>query len=228
MRQLQHKNIASFHEPSCDIVQRNKAKLQVESYVQQDLRLIIATSQHAVQALAESTTRRDIPLYVVGSASAQKAQAHGFRQVHFSGGTARLMLDDILHHYVPSEQPILYASGADTSLDVAAILRQEGYQATRLIMYEAQARPAFSAEFLQKLQQGAFSGVTFCSSRMAEIFAALAQKSGCESAKNLQVFALSPAVATVARNAGYVHLFTAKSPTLASLVDTVHHAAYGN
>ena len=99
----------------------------------------IATSQHAVAVLADTTGARDRPLYCVGPRTAQEARARGFAQLRQAGGDGAASLAQVLADSPP--QPILHLHGEHLALDIAAGLRARGVAAEGRIAYGQIACP---------------------------------------------------------------------------------------
>lgn len=130
---------------------------------------LIATSRHAVAALARGTARRDLPLWAVGPGTAQAARKAGFVCVHEAGGDARALMRDM--QAAGSQGPFLHLRGAHVAADIVAELRALGHQAQGLIVYSQDARP-LQAQARARLQAGGSFVLSAFSPRSAALLVA--------------------------------------------------------
>ncbi len=104
---------------------------------------LIATSRHAIEALARATGRRDMRLWVVGPGTAAAAQAEGFEKLQVAGGDAQALLRDIAQ--AGARGPFLHLCGAHVAADIAGSLRRHDHEARAQIVYRQDALPLSSA-----------------------------------------------------------------------------------
>lgn len=133
---------------------------------------LIATSRHAIAALAKGTKRRDMPLWTVGPGTAQAARAAGFRHVFEAGGDAKALLRDLKEAGVAG--PFLHLRGNHVATDLVAALAAIGHQAQGCIVYAQDALP-LSLQAQQRLQAGGDLVLAVFSPRSGALLAAQLQ-----------------------------------------------------
>jgi uroporphyrinogen-III synthase len=90
--------------------------------------------------VAPSTIR----VIAVGEATAEAARAQGFGRVEWAEGDAASLAAHCRERLRPQDGPLLLATGAGYSLELAAALRAAGFAVLRRVVYAAAggARPA--------------------------------------------------------------------------------------
>jgi uroporphyrinogen-III synthase len=156
---------------------------------------VIATSAHAITCL-DPNLRKSLqshPLYVVGTRTAQAAQAAGFTKIKRPCAQASDLVAVLSSH---PKQTWLYLAGHDRKPDLESALRQSGHHITPLIIYEARAAARLDPQAHAELEQNKLDAVLHYSRRSAEVFLALAQAEGLAAqASALQHICLSNDVA---------------------------------
>ena len=103
---------------------------------------LIFTSRHAVAAFARLSSRRDIPCYAVGGATAEAARNEGFK-VREGGGDAPSLIARIVTDGVTG--PCLYLRGTHAAADVAGVLASQGVACAQAVIYRQEALPLSDA-----------------------------------------------------------------------------------
>lgn len=179
----------------------------------------VVTSGNGADGLAAATRRRDLPVFAVGPATAERARRHGFTAVVAADGTGAALVDLIMMRLRPDDGPILWASGDDIRVDVAAELGDRGYRVERSVVYRASAAPHLPEDAARALTEGSIDGALFFSPRTAERFATLATDAGlARRVAAMTAYCLSPAVADAARALPWAAIRTAERPTRADLL----------
>lgn len=173
---------------------------------------VIFTSETGVAA--SKGLGQDVPrlAFCVGGRTAQVAQAAGFETITAEGDAVSLLA--ILQQHT-DKAPFLHLHGREVTGDISGDLRRLGLPATGVVVYAQEAQP-LTPEVCQRLAQGGPLLVPLFSPRSARLFRAALE--GIALAENLQVLALSPAVATAF---GLYHgpkIAVAKSPEQAELL----------
>lgn len=213
-----------IHEPLTEIFLNHTLRGALQASLMNDPDAVIATSRHAVQALALLSDFRDVFVLCVGDATAEMAQSLGFSRVQSGGGTVEALVEFITQGY-DDEARFLYISGAHIRSDLPLVLESFGMQCERLIAYEAIASEALSDTLVEQLKRGQIDAATFFSPRNAEIFCDLLEGAGIAPATQvLDAFCLSSDVADALGSLEWREVFAASEPTLASLVDSVDNA----
>lgn len=182
----------------------------------------VATSGNGVDGLAAATPRRALPLFTVGEATAGRARRHGFAPVHAADGTGAALVDLILRRIRPGDGAILWASGDEIRVDVAAELGGRGLEVDRVVVYRAEPVERLPADAARVLAEGTADGVLFFSPRSAERFATLVADAGlARRTAAMTAHCLSPAVADAARALPWAAILTAARPTRRDLLATL-------
>lgn len=139
----------------------------------QSTQALIFTSVNAVRSLENNPIDTSLPIYVVGSATAEAAQKAGFQNIHTCTGGALELCKRIETDLDPAHGSLLNLSGKHTVVDVQHILKTKGFEVEKQIVYQAKAADQFKQETLQAFDRGRIQTVLFFSPRTAEIFAKL-------------------------------------------------------
>jgi uroporphyrinogen-III synthase len=157
---------------------------------------IVVTSRNAVRAIDDwpaAKQWRTLPLFAVGTATAELARAGGFADVRVANGNAGELVDLIRRTFDPARGTMLYAAGHDRSADLAAML--PGYAIATIEAYRGVAATALPAPVADAIRAGAYGAALFFSRRTAAIFSGLVSVNALEAAMRQIVFlALSAAV----------------------------------
>jgi uroporphyrinogen-III synthase len=185
-----------------------------------DFGAVIVTSANALRALADQPVSEHLirlPVFAVGERTAQAARDIGFVEVLSAEGDATA-LRDLLSGRVKArkfskDRPLLYLAGADLARDLAGELGERGFTVVTQTTYRMQPVPDLSAEVCAAFAAGTVEAVLHYSRRSARAFFQAAGLSGVEiAALAVSHCCLSPAVATVAHDAGATQVTVAASP----------------
>ena len=169
---------------------------------------LILTSKQAGRWLAAHAENlaslRHLPVWCVGPGSAEGLQTAGF-QIAFTGrGGALDLMTAIRAQAAPSAGPFLWLSGRDIHSDIEAELRQDGLRVDRVILYQTEPlnrpQPAISDRLAAggRVAAMVFSARTF---RQFEVW--LADQAAPAHNAQITILAASPALAALARAAGF-------------------------
>jgi uroporphyrinogen-III synthase len=144
------------------------------------------TSAHGVEAFADLTPVRDLPVFAVGDRTAQAAQAAGFAQARSADGDVTALAALIARH-----RPglVLCPGAQEPAADLPALLASKGAEGRALAVYRSCDRDP-APETLAHLAE--LSAVLLHSPRAA---LNLSQLLGREAAPQLRALCLSAAVA---------------------------------
>lgn len=98
---------------------------------------ICFTSANAIRSAPGLAAMKALPAFGVGPQSAAAARSHGFTRASAHGGDVTELARYVIKHLKPEAGPLLYLSGAETSGDLAGILRKAGFSVERVITYDA-------------------------------------------------------------------------------------------
>lgn len=158
---------------------------------------LAATSANAVRiagAMIELERFRALPLYAVGTATAEAARASGFAEVFAADGDAGSLAQKLEYELVRGAR-VLHLAGEERARDLGALLAPAGIAVDLLVLYRVRAAAAFGAT-KALLASDALDAVLHFSPRSARTFVALAQQEGLvEAARKVRHLCLSAAVA---------------------------------
>lgn len=182
----------------------------------------VVTSGNGVDGLAAATADRRLAVFAVGAATARRARACGFSSVTAAAGTGAALVALIPTRLRPDDGPILWASGDDIRVDVAAELGKLGYRVDRAVVYRTEPAARLPGTAASALADGSADAILFFSPRTAARFATLAADAGLATrAAALTAHCLSPAVADAARALPWAAVRTAVRPTRRDLLATL-------
>ncbi|WP_242621670.1 uroporphyrinogen-III synthase [Komagataeibacter xylinus] len=148
---------------------------------------LVLTSGQAIAAINRPEWH-DVPCYVVGHATGERARAAGFRHVVTAAGTA----DDLvalLRAALPVRGLLLLAVGRGYGDDMAQALRAAGFRVIRRCVYAVSPEQRLPAQAAQALAAGQVAAILFYSTRTAQAF--LAALSAAQAAMLGQVVAVA-------------------------------------
>ncbi|MCW0236678.1 MAG: uroporphyrinogen-III synthase [Ferrovibrio sp.] len=179
---------------------------------------LLFTSANGVRAFADATPRRDFIVYAVGPASALAASAAGFAPVEAAGGDVDLLAQLVRARHAPAAGALLHAAGSARAGDLQAMLRADGYDVRRVVLYDAETAIALPASVASQFGAKAYDGVLFFSPRTAATFVTLVERAGIAAGATAAVaFCLSANVAREAAVLPWRAVRVAASPSEADL-----------
>lgn len=218
---LHERGYRTLHEPLTHVILKHNALSELAASLKENPDAVIVTSRHGALALATLTPVRDLALICVGETTHNAALASGFTRVSVAGGTVENLLEYVANAY-DEESRLLYVSAEHVRIDLASALEKQGMFVRRVVLYEAVASEQFSDTFVEHVKRGHIDAVTFLSQRAAEIFTALAAKSGIgESLGAVQAYCMSRAIAQPLDSHTWNAIHKAETPTLSSLVECI-------
>jgi uroporphyrinogen-III synthase len=171
---LASRGIAALLEPLLDIRHRELGYPLDLAGVQ----AVLCTSANGVRAFARLSEQRDLPLFAVGEATAARARAEGFSDVHGAGGAVGDLVALVNGRLRPEVGRLLHIAGSLVAGDLSGALRARGFTVDRAMLYEARPVTALSAATVRALAAGIVDFALFFSPRTAAIFARLADQAG--------------------------------------------------
>jgi uroporphyrinogen-III synthase len=116
-----------------------------------DIGALAFTSANAVRAFAETSNRRDLPVFAVGEATAAAARQAGFADVHAGPSDVAALAADILERRQGIDRAVLHAGAAEPAGDLAGALKAAGVAVRSLALYETVAADPPSRALLDQL-----------------------------------------------------------------------------
>jgi uroporphyrinogen-III synthase len=152
---------------------------------------LVTTSPQAFR-ISYPDAWQNLPLFVMGETSRQRAASSGFKNIMSSGGEFDTLMS-LISKKVPSGQKILYLRGETIRHDLKD--RLSDYDVFEHIVYQTQPASSLSEQTLTLLKAGELNVVTLFSPRSAEIFYDLLSRAGLtEACKDIKLLCLSSAV----------------------------------
>lgn len=173
---LAGRGVAALIEPVIDIHYRGEAPDLA------GVQAVLCTSANGVRALARVSPQRALPLFAVGAATAARARAAGFGEIHGAGGAVADLVGLVCRQLRPGSGRLLHVAGSVVAGDLAGDLRARGFAVDRAVLYEARPAAALTAPTVRALAAGAVDVALFFSPRTAAIFARLADRAGIAAA----------------------------------------------
>jgi uroporphyrinogen-III synthase len=183
---------------------------------------LLATSANGVRAFAARETRRGLPVYAVGDATARIAHESGFATVESASGDVESLADLVRRRLDPADGALLHAAGTAVAGDLAGRVEAAGFRYRRVVLYRARKAGRLSSGTVRAIRDRNVDGVVLYSPRTAETFVALvAEARSTAACRSLTAFCLSDAVAAKAGAIGWNRIVVARRPDQAAMVETV-------
>ena len=180
---------------------------------------LLFTSANGVRAFADASPLRDVMVYAVGPASALAARGAGFARVEAAGGDVHLLAELVRGRHARDAGALLHAAGSARAGDLQAMLRQDGYDVRRTVLYDAEAAMVLPPPVAARFASQGYDGVLFFSPRTAATFVNLVQAAGIAGgAMVATAFCLSDNVAREAAILPWRAVKVARNPGEAELV----------
>ena len=182
--------IDSIVDPLMSIQQIHGPQLKLEG-----VQALLLTSANGVRALVNRSSRRDIPIYAVGEATARTARKFGFSQVHSADGNVDMLVDLVENILKPEDGSLLHIAGSSIAGDLIKSLSNSGFQCSRVILYKTNNSRRLLDSTIADIKQNKIDAVMLYSPRSAEIFVNLIRKARLvRSCQKIILICLSDAV----------------------------------
>lgn len=213
---LKTDGIDSVIAPLLEIVPRDPGPLPVPMDTVQAL---LVTSANAAERLASVTERRDVRVLCVGEATADAVRAQGFAAVESADGAIEELTALALGTLDAKAGPVLHLSGEAVAGDLTGMLRLAGFEAHRLVVYEARPVEALGPRAVAELRRGRLDAVLFFSPRTAETFVSLVNAADLAGKlSGVAAIAISDKAADACRSLPWRNVLVAASPDLPGMV----------
>lgn len=174
---------------------------------------VLFTSANGVRAFAAAETRRDVPAFAVGDATAETARRAGFAQVESAGGDVEDLVRLVRDRLQPADGALLHAAASAVAGDLGGQLSAAGFDVHRSVLYAAEPIETLSPAAAAALAEGQIDLVVFFSGRTAETFARVVEKAGLVSALSKTVaLGLSTAAVEPIRSLPWAKVEAARRP----------------
>ena len=143
---------------------------------------ILATSGNGIRALARRSTRRDIPVFAVGTQTSVLARAEGYLEIVDAAGDSRALATLVRGRLRPDAGDLLHAAGTDSRNELREQLRSDGFEVRRSVLYEAREARELPPAAQIALRSGSIDALIVFSPRSAQILADCVQRANLASA----------------------------------------------
>lgn len=185
-----------------------------------DVQALLVTSANGARAFARRTSRRDVPVFAIGSQTAQAARDAGFSDVRNADGNADTLAQTVLAAARPQDGPLLHATGAEAEGRLAAVLTTAGFTVRTEILYDVPAVAALPQTAREAFP--ALDAVLIFSARSAQAFVDGVTRAGLASATaHLVAVAISAAAAKPLSALKLHEVRIAPHPNQASVLDAL-------
>src|SRR5229473_3445536 len=193
---------------------------------------VIVTSANAlrgIEAQLAGSRLLKLPLFAVGARTASAAHRAGFENVIPADGDAASLRDFVLASAKAKElkkaSPLLYLAGADLARDLAGELGERGFSVFTQTTYKMAPVSSLPRDVCDAFAASQVGAVLHYSRRSARAFLEAARAGGVEiSALAIPQCCISPAVASIVRDAGATQVAVAASPDEIALFEALDRA----
>lgn len=212
------KLVARGHQVLCDPV--IAIEPLVQNIPQGDFAALVFTSANAVRVAAAFKTLdpyRKLPVFTVGTHTAEVAREHGFADVATASGDVHMLANLLLAELRGQQQlgvplHLLHLSGEDRAGDLAGVLSNTGIRIDTVTIYRARAAKSLQPQTVDAFRTDKIGAVLHYSERSAAIFVQLVQAARItDEVVAARHFCLSQAIATPLQLFG-VHPVVAVAP----------------
>jgi uroporphyrinogen-III synthase len=194
---------------------------------------VIVTSANAVRAISTDTATarlRHLPVFAVGSRTADAARDAGFDNILNAKGDGQALIDTVSKAIKSKKLKkggmLCYLAGADLARDLAGDLGELGLNVVTHTTYRMRPVSQLSDEAEQAFRAGQITAVLHYSRRSARAFVAGAQASGVEiAALALPQCCISDAVAIILHDAGATQVAVARTPDEDGVIEALARVA---
>ncbi len=181
---------------------------------------VLFTSANGVRAFADvMAPPPGVPAYVVGPATAKAARATGWRDVEIAGGNVEALALLVAETASPEAGTLLHISGKAAAGDLVGALAQHGFEARRVIAYDAAKTERMPESALAAFLEGTIDAVLLFSPRSARTYLDALEGAGLlDKARGVKAFCLSHAVAHVLQGHIEAPLVVAPEPQTTHLL----------
>ncbi|WP_157967552.1 uroporphyrinogen-III synthase [Cohaesibacter intestini] len=181
---------------------------------------VVVTSRNGLRMLepAQIAQLRLRPLYCVGAKTESLAHDLGFETIEMCAPDLAVLTPALVSRLNPAGGPVLYLTGRHRTGSLKAALETAGLRVEQVESYDMVASPTLPEDALTAIRKGGIDGVLLYSQRSSQLFLSIASEQGLEAQLGgLTFYCLSPAIATLIKEAGYP-LVVADAPNEKSLL----------
>jgi uroporphyrinogen-III synthase len=181
---------------------------------------IAFTSSNAARIASAIENLRSIPVFAVGTRTAEVAREAGFQNVGVAAGEVNA-LAALMAAELPAGARVLHLAGEDRAGDLTGRLAQSGIRVETRIVYRARISASMKFETVEALREGKIDVVLHYSERSAAAFVRLVDTAGVsDETPKPRHLCLSSAVAAPLKLFG-IHPEIAAAPEEAALLEMI-------
>lgn len=191
-----------------------------------NVQALIFTSRNAVRAAAascEDDAFHALPVYAVGTATADAAKEVGFATVTTGPGDAHALLNLIIQSAQRDGGILVHLAGESLACDMVGALTQVGFRAEERPVYRTVAATNLSSDACNAVRRGKLDAVILMSPRSAETFADIAGAANLhEAVQDLIYFCISKSTADALGSLRPRQMQVAEHPNLKALISLIN------
>ncbi|MEM7060249.1 MAG: uroporphyrinogen-III synthase [Pseudomonadota bacterium] len=182
---------------------------------------LLVTSAHAVRCAAEAGVSRDLPVFCVGTRTAEICRDAGFATVHDAAGTAADLVQVV---ETSGLTRFFYLRGHQVSTDLVATFAETNIQLNEKIVYRADPATQIAPDAADALLAGRIAAVTVWSARQAVILGNFAGLNPGWRLESTDLVAISDRAAGVLEKTGFRRILVASRPDADAMVSLISAA----
>ena len=191
---LAKKNLLSLIQPLFSIIQINNFQP-----INQKIQAVLISSSSAIFALEKLLLTKDILVFAIGEKTALEIKKLGYQNILIANNSAASLLNLALKNLSKSQGLILYLSGEIITLDIAEKLREQNFEAKRIVTYKTKEAASFSSSTIEEIKQEKIGEVWIYSKNSLRIFYKLAKKHNLlECLSRIKILCLTKEIADLA------------------------------
>jgi uroporphyrinogen-III synthase len=182
-----------------------------------EISAIAFTSSNAARIASTIENIKNVPVFAVGTRTAEVARESGFQNVGVAAGDVNA-LGELMAAELPPGARVLHLAGEDRAGDLAGHLARHGIKVETRIVYRARVSGNMKSETVEALRSGKVDAVLHYSERSAAAFVRVLDAAGIgDEVPKPRHLCLSSAVATPLKLYG-IHPEIAAAPEEAALL----------
>lgn len=171
----------------------------------------VLTSRNAVSVCP--TSAHDLPVFVVGTATATHAAAAGFRRVFNADGDATALAQLIANTLSPADGTLFLPTAQRQGGDLAAHLREHGFRVLRRVAYSAASVETLPEKAASYLNDRQIAAAMFFSGETSRHFVRLLRTAGlAEAVRYVDAVSISERAAMALRSLPWRRISVAANP----------------
>jgi len=188
-----------------------------------NLAAIAVTSPNGARSLESvAGLARTIPVFAVGSGTADELRLRGFSNIDVSDGTAQTLIQRLTKRVPRHIGVIAHVSGEHIACDIAAELSARGYRSIRVVVYRANLRQTLTETGQVLCRTNQIGGVICMSKRIAAQLTVLLRKhQQMQILQSVPAVAMSLPIADQLHQDGWRKIRVASEPSMAATLDAL-------